>query len=71
MFHTVKSNHFQGLFEATPLCAPMPLCQNGICLTRGVSVGARRGVQGRSLKKAWKMIAVNCMKYESGNLVDS
>jgi len=50
----------------TPLCAPMPLCQNGICLTRGVSVGARRGTQGRSLKKAWKMIAFNCMKHESG-----
>ena len=30
----------------TPLRAPTPLCQNRVCLTRGVSPGAYRGVQG-------------------------
>ena len=45
----------------TPLCAPTPLCQNRICLTRGVSPGAYRGAQGRSLKNTWKMFVFNCM----------
>ena len=45
----------------TPLCAPTPLCQNRICLTRGVSPGAYRGAQGRSLKNTWKMFVLNCM----------
>ena len=45
----------------TPLCAPTPLCQNRICLTRGVSPGAYRGAQGRSFKNTWKMFVFNCM----------
>ena len=45
----------------TPLCAPTPLCQNRICLTRGVSPGAYRGAQGRSLKNTWKMFVFNCL----------
>ena len=45
----------------TPLCAPTPLCQKRVCLTRGVSPGAYRGAQGRSLKNTWKMFVFNCM----------
>ena len=45
----------------TPLCAPTPLCQNRVCLTRGVSPGAHRGAQGRSPKNTWKMFVFNCM----------
>ena len=45
----------------TPLRAPTPLCQNRVCLTRGVSPGAYRGAQGRSLKNTWKMFVFNCM----------
>ena len=45
----------------TPLRAPTPLCQNRVCLTRGVSSGAYRGAQGRSLKNTWKMFVFNCM----------
>ena len=45
----------------TPLRAPTPLCQNRVCLTRGVSPGAYRGAQGRSLKNTWKMFVFNSM----------
>ena len=45
----------------TPLRAPTPLCQNRVCLTRGVSPGAYRGAQGGSLKNTWKMFVFNCM----------
>ena len=45
----------------TPLRAPTPLCQNRVCLTRGVSPGAYRGAQGRSLKNTWKMFVFNCI----------
>ena len=66
--HSVASSELKGglisYFKGggvTPLCAPTPLCQNRICLTRGVSPGAYRGAQGRSLKNTWKMFVFNCM----------
>ena len=43
------------------LRAPTPLCQDRVCLRRGVSPGAYRGAQGRSLKNTWKMFVFNCM----------
>ena len=55
------ANNLIGGGGVTPLCAPTPLCQNRICLTRGVSPGAYRGAQGRSLKNTWKMFVFNCM----------
>ena len=54
-------NHFQIILSDLSLRAPTPLCQNRVCLTRGVSPGAYRGAQGRSLKNTWKMFVFNCM----------
>ena len=51
MDHTVKNKHFPGVFEATPLRAPVrpwghaPRQANPV-LTQG-RAGARRGAQGR------------------------
>ena len=67
LYYTVTSRAiFSFIFSVigggvTPLRAPTPLCQNRVCLTRGVSPGAYRGAQGRSLKNTWKMFVFNCM----------
>ena len=47
MFHTVESNHFPGLFEATPLYAPAGPYRHAPRQANPVLTQGHRGAQGR------------------------